>query len=206
MSMTDRNPQRVYFLYGHQNPPPSKDEARERLDALELDIQQVKVQIEFGDPKDFDTDEEFREWKSRAMKSIAIYSAEMSYLRSFLNDGKRVSDADVKEVRKGIDKITKNVKRRYREIIGDGSITDVAVAKPQYTALEPFVEEVGNTFVAIREGAQAKGIGKGRLSGYWRDLSDLYQEMNRHLGKLGRFLQENGAVKSFKDRSGPPEQ
>ena len=204
MSMNERHPQRVYFLYGHKNPPPSVDVAHERLDVLEQDIQQVKVQIEFADLNDFREDGGFREWKARAMQAIAIYSAEMSYLRSFVNGGKgdkRVSDQDVKEVRKGIDKITKNVRRRYREIIGDGSITDVALADPQYGALDAFLEEVGNTFVLIREGAKAKGIGKGRLSGYWRDLSDLYQEMNRHLGKLGRFLQENGVVKvkSYKE-------
>lgn len=206
MSMIERHPKRVYFLYGHKNPPTSVDAARERLDALELDIQQVKAQIEFADPNDFSVNDEFHEWKKRAMRAIASYSAEMSYLRSFVNGGevnKRVSDADVKEVRKEIDKITKNVRKHYHEIIGDGLITDVIVADTQYASLDAFREDVGNMFVAIREGAKAKGIGKGRLSGYWRDMSDLYLEMNRHLGKLGRFLRENGVVevKSLKKRS-----
>ncbi len=199
MSMTERHPRRVYFLYGHQNPPPSLEAAHKRLDMLEQDVQQVRVQVEFSDPNDFSSDGEFRAWKARALRSIATYLAEMSYLRVFVNGGNRVSPNDVEQVRKDIDKITKNVRIRYQHIVGDGALTDVITVEQQHIALKAFLDEVGNTFVLIRQNAKEKGIGKRRLSGYWRDLSNLSQEMHHQRGKMWRFLCDNGRVKDFSE-------
>lgn len=74
-----------FEAFSLQNPPDSIEIAHARLAYVEVDIEHVRAQLEFRNPDDFETDDDYFEWKGRAMSAYAHKRREISFLERWIN-------------------------------------------------------------------------------------------------------------------------
>ncbi len=68
-----------------QDPPDSVGIAHIRLAHIELDIEHVRAQLEFKNLDEFETDNDYYEWRGRAMSAYAYKRREVGFLERWMN-------------------------------------------------------------------------------------------------------------------------
>ena len=71
--------------YGIKNPPESLDAAVNKLDELLTSEEQVTAQLENSNADDFETDDQYTEWKTRAVGALGYIRTERKFLEKWVN-------------------------------------------------------------------------------------------------------------------------
>jgi hypothetical protein len=188
-------------LYNRANPPPSEEVALARIRDIEISVQSCAAQLEFGNPDEFDTDEEFYIWKDKTTKALAHYQTEVQFLYRWVRGGKPgLSNGE--SYRVALEAITGAVARMTKEM--SGAYTCIYTGNnppPDLTTAQARKEELASLnfrFQALFQELKGKEklpsgdeIAEHKMRRLKSPLSKLFSAMSAESKLLGDFIKEN---------------
>jgi hypothetical protein len=181
--------------YNSRNLPPSHEVALSRISELELAVQSIETQLEFGDPDEFDTDEAYLGWKKRSTSALAHYRNELHFLRRWIRGGRPPSSSD-EHYRAALESITSSVRRMtdlmkdaYKRVYTEGHLpSDLATAHKRSSQIVPLIQRCNGLFADLKKQAEEGKVGDDTMVKLRRPLSTLYMEMVAERKLLGEFM------------------
>jgi len=196
-------------FYNHDNPPLSTDIAQTRLYEIERVIEDISVQLDHTRADEFETDEDFFVWKSRAMKAAGHYRSESRYLERWMKEQTRTRTSDetksdvqhitssqhqmaLRRVSEEVQRVTLRVQKLYKRTYVEGHLpADIQVAQVRRKLLRDLELEFRACFMSLRNEAHAFGVGAKKLAELRRPISKLHEELKSEIQLLTNFIDEN---------------
>ncbi len=189
--------------FGYHNPPPSEGEALGRLHEIEVKVQSIEAQLQYGSGADFASPKDFTRWRSRAMGSLGFYRAEISYIERWIGARGSISGfggpqhisstnyrTGLEEVNALMRRATEQVSARYQRIYGEDNLpVNLELARGRKAELDLLARMCAELFGELKALAKLRGIGRDRLRKIWRPLATISEEISTERALVWRALE-----------------
>lgn len=181
--------------YSRNNPPQNIEEAEEALDAIEATIAQIEVDLQYKEPDEDFTIDQFEAWKNRAQNALTHYKRKERYLNSFIRE-MRANLIFLEELNK-IDDYTELLLKQInyeKEDLEKCSSYDLYIRLNELSLKK---KEVENERSNLKERAKALGISKLVMANTKKRLNNLYDHIHQESNSISQLIREQENLKRY---------
>lgn len=192
-------------FYSYRNPPPSHEVALARLQEVEVTIESISVQLEHTKPDEFETHDDFLNWKGRTMDAAGHYRNEIKYLERWVGvRGDRADGAggpqhvsgdqyrtSLEEVIVFAQQMAIQMRELYKRVYVEGHMPpDLATARKRREVLRDIERRFQDFFKSLRSEAQSVGVGEDKMLTLRKPMGKLLEDLKAELRLLSSFIDE----------------
>ncbi len=178
--------------YRRSNPPESYEVALARISELEVIVEDIGASIEFGDPQEFDTDEDFFDWKKRAIHALAWRRSELHFLNRWIKLPAQLNEkqqAALEGMASDIGRLVDLIRERYTPLYSEKNMPQQpSDAYKRISELGPLLSDCTRLFTNLKKQAKDIGLDNTSLSAVRQPLSSINSQIVAERVLLSQFL------------------